>query len=312
MTKKSDQSIKQLQKDARTYIWHPFTQMQEWEQQDALLISRGKGTLVYDIEGNAYLDGTSSIWVNLHGHRHPIIDKAIRHQLTQIAHTTLLGLSHPPAIQLAKALVKLAPKGLQKVFFSDDGSTAVEIAIKMALQYWQQCASPQPRKTKFIHLGLAYHGDTVGSMSLSGIELFRKPFSPLLFPGRHHIDDPYCYRCPLNLQFPQCDLACADPLEDILKAKHEETAGVIVEPMVQGVAGLIPSPPGYLQRLHELCRRYKVLFIADEVATGFGRTGRMFACEHEAVSPDIMAIAKGITGGYLPLEIGRASCRERV
>jgi adenosylmethionine-8-amino-7-oxononanoate aminotransferase len=142
MTKKPDQSIKQLQKDARTYIWHPFTQMQEWEQQDALLISRGKGTLVYDIDGNAYLDGTSSIWVNLHGHRHPTIDKAIRHQLTQIAHTTLLGLSHPTAIQLAKALVKLAPKGLQKVFFSDDGSTAVEIALKMALQYWQQCPSP--------------------------------------------------------------------------------------------------------------------------------------------------------------------------
>ena len=301
MTKKQDQSIKQLQKDARTYIWHPFTQMQEWEQQPPLLIQRGKGTLVYDIEGNAFLDGTSSIWVNLHGHRHPTIDKAIRHQLTQIAHTTLLGLSHPPAIQLAKALVKLAPKGLQKVFFSDDGSTAVEIALKMAIQYWQQCPSPQPRKTQFIHLGLAYHGDTVGSMSLSGIELFRKPFSPLLFPGRHHIDAPYCYRCPLNLQFPQCNLACADPLEDILKAKHEEIAGVIVEPMVQGVAGLMPSPPGYLHRLRELCRRYHVLFIADEVATGFGRTGRMFACEHESVSPDIMAIAKGITGGYLPL-----------
>jgi adenosylmethionine-8-amino-7-oxononanoate aminotransferase len=301
MSKKSAQSIMQLQKDARSYVWHPFTQMQEWEQQPPLIISRGKGTFVYDVEGNAYLDGTSSIWVNLHGHRHPTIDQAIRHQLTQIAHTTLLGLSHPPAIQLAKALIKLAPKGLKKVFFSDNGSTAVEVALKMAIQYWQQCPSPQPRKTQFIHLGLAYHGDTVGGMSLSGIELFQKPFSSLLFPGRHSFDAPYCYRCPLNLQFPQCHMACVDPLERLLQEKHEEIAGVIVEPMVQGVAGLIPSPPGYLTRLRELCRQYHVLFIADEVATGFGRTGRMFACEHESVSPDIMAIAKGLTGGYLPL-----------
>jgi len=301
MPKKSAQSIMQLQKDARSYMWHPFTQMQEWEQQPPLIISRGKGTFVYDVEGNAYLDGTSSIWVNLHGHRHPTIDQAVRHQLTQIAHTTLLGLSHPPAIQLAKALIKLAPKGLKKVFFSDNGSTAVEVALKMAIQYWQQCPSPQPRKSQFIHLGLAYHGDTVGGMSLSGIELFRKPFSSLLFPGRHSFAAPYCYRCPLNLQFPQCHLACVDPLEKILQEKHEEIAGVIVEPMVQGVAGLIPSPPGYLKRLRDLCRQYHVLFIADEVATGFGRTGRMFACEHESVSPDIMAIAKGLTGGYLPL-----------
>ena len=301
MPKKSAPSVIHLQKDARSYVWHPFTQMQEWEQQPPLLISRGKGTFLYDVDGNAYLDGTSSIWVNLHGHRHPTIDQAIRHQLTQIAHSTLLGLSHPPAIQLAKALVHLAPKGLQKVFFSDNGSTAVEIALKMAIQYWQQCPSPQPRKTQFIHLGLAYHGDTVGGMSLSGIELFQKPFSSLLFPGRHHVEAPYCYRCPLALQFPQCQIACLDPLETFLQKKHEEIAGVIVEPMVQGVAGLIPSPPGYLQRLRELCRQYHVLFIADEVATGFGRTGRMFACEHEAVNPDIMALAKGLTGGYLPL-----------
>ena len=301
MSKKSAQSIRQLQQDARSYVWHPFTQMQEWEKQSPLIISRGKGTLVYDVEGNAYLDGTSSIWVNLHGHRHPTIDHAIRHQLTQIAHTTLLGLSHPPAIQLAKALVKLAPKDLKKIFFSDNGSTAVEVALKMAIQYWQQCPLPQPRKTQFIHLGLAYHGDTVGGMSLSGIEQFRKPFPALLFHGRQTFDAPYCYRCPLNLQFPQCQMACVDPLEKLLQEKHEEIAGVIVEPMVQGVAGLIPSPPGYLTRIRELCRQYHVLFIADEVATGFGRTGRMFACEHESVSPDIMAIAKGLTGGYLPL-----------
>ena len=301
MPKKSSTSIKQLEKDARSYVWHPFTQMKEWEQQNPLLINRGKGTLLYDMDGNAYLDGTSSIWVNLHGHRHPRIDQAIRQQLTKIAHTTFLGLSHPSAIQLAKALVKIAPIGLQKVFFSDNGSTAVEVALKMAIQYWQQCPSPQPQKTQFIHLSSAYHGDTVGGMSLSGIELFQQPFSSLLFPGRHNVDSPYCYRCPLGLQFPHCQMTCVDPLETLLQGKHEEIAGIIVEPMVQGVAGLIPSPPGYLRRVHELCQQYQVLFIADEVATGFGRTGRMFACEHESVCPDIMAIAKGLTGGYLPL-----------
>jgi len=301
MARKLSPSITQLQKDAHLHLWQPFTQMREWEQDPPLLISRGKGSFLYDLDGNAYLDGTSSIWVNLHGHRHPTIDKAIRHQLTCMAHSTLLGLSHPPAIQLAKALVQLAPKGLQKVFFSDNGSTAVEIALKMAIQYWQQCSSPQPRKTQFVHLGLAYHGDTVGGMSLSGIELFQKPFSSLLFADRHQVDGPYCYRCPLALEFPQCQMACIDPLEVLLQEKHEEIAGIIVEPMVQGVAGLLPSPPGYLQRLRELCRRYHVLFIADEVATGFGRTGRMFACEHESISPDIMALAKGMTGGYLPL-----------
>lgn len=290
----------QLQKDDCQYVWHPFTQMREWERQPPLIIKRGKGSYVYDMEGNPYLDATASIWVNVHGHRHPRIDQAIRHQLTQVAHTTLLGLSNPPAIQLAKALIRLAPKGLQKVFYSDNGSTAVEIAAKMAIQYWQQCPTPQTRKTHFIHLGMAYHGDTVGGVSLSGVELFRRPFSSLLFPS-HDIEPPYCYRCPLRLHFPECGLACLDPLEQLLQAKHEEIAGLILEPMVQAVAGIIPSPPGYLKRVRELCTRYNVLFIADEVATGFGRTGRMFACEHEGVSPDIMAIAKGLTGGYLPL-----------
>lgn len=290
----------QLQKDDCQYVWHPFTQMKEWACYPPLIIKRGKGSYVYDMEGNAYLDATASIWVNVHGHQHPRLDQAIRQQLNQVAHTTLLGLSNPPAIQLAKALIRLAPKGLQKVFYSDNGSTAVEVAAKMAVQYWQQCPAPQPTKTRFIHLGMAYHGDTVGGVSLSGIERFRKPFSSLLFPT-HDIEPPYCYRCPLQLHFPECGLACLDPLEKLLQAKHQEIAGLILEPMVQAVAGIIPSPAGYLKRVRELCTQYHVLFIADEVATGFGRTGRMFACEHEGVSPDIMAIAKGLTGGYLPL-----------
>jgi adenosylmethionine---8-amino-7-oxononanoate aminotransferase len=290
----------QLQKDDCEYVWHPFTQMQEWERHPPLIIQRGKGAYVYDTEGNAYLDATASIWVNVHGHRHPRIDRAIRQQLSRVAHTTLLGLSNPPSIQLAKALIRLAPKGLRKVFYSDNGSTAVEVAAKMAIQYWQQCSVPRPRKTRFIHLGMAYHGDTVGGMSLSGVELFRRPFPSLLFAS-HDIGPPYCYRCALRLHFPDCELACLAPLEKLLQEKHEEVAGLIIEPMVQAVAGMIPSPAGYLTRVRELCTRYNVLFIADEVATGFGRTGRMFACEHEGISPDIMAIAKGLTGGYLPL-----------
>lgn len=290
----------QLQKDDRQYLWHPFTQMREWERYPPLIIHRGQGSLVYDMEGNAYLDATASIWVNVHGHRHPRIDQAIRRQLSLVAHTTLLGLSNPPAIQLAKALIRLAPRGLEKVFYSDNGSTAVEVAAKMALQYWQQCPSPQPEKTQFIHLGMAYHGDTVGGVSLSGVELFRRPFTALLFPT-YDFAPPYCFRCPLHLRFPECGLACLDPLEILLQEHHRQIAGLIIEPMVQGVAGIIPSPPGYLIRVRELCRRYNVLLIADEVATGFGRTGRMFACEHEKISPDIMAIAKGLTGGYLPL-----------
>jgi adenosylmethionine---8-amino-7-oxononanoate aminotransferase len=300
MTKTIHQLSTQLQKDDCQFLWHPFTQMQEWERHPPLIIRRGKGSYVYDMDGNAYLDATASIWVNVHGHRHPRIDQAIRRQLTNIAHTTLLGLSNPPAILLAKALIRLAPRGLQKVFYSDNGSTAVEIAAKMAIQYWQQCPVPQPQKTRFIHLGMAYHGDTVGGVSLSGVESFRRPFSSLLFPT-HEFEPPYCYRCSLRLQFPECRLACLEPLETLLHVKHKEIAGLIVEPMVQGVAGIIPSPPGYLKRVRELCTRFNILFIADEVATGFGRTGRMFACEHEGISPDIMAIAKGLTGGYLPL-----------
>ncbi len=293
-------TTKHLQRDDHQYVWHPFTQMEEWVQEPPLIITHGKGVYLYDSEGNQYLDGTASIWVNVHGHRHPKLDHALRHQLTRLAHSTFLGLSNPPAIQLAKALIQLAPGGLAKVFYSDNGSTAVEIALKMALQYWQQCPSPRPRKTKFIHLGLAYHGDTVGTVSLSGIAPFRKPFSSVLFPT-YDIEAPHCYRCPLQLQFPDCQLACVTPLQDILQAKHEEIAGVVIEPMVQAVAGMIPSPPGYLKQVRDLCQQFQVLFIADEVATGFGRTGRMFACEHERVCPDIMAVAKGLTGGYLPL-----------
>ena len=274
--------------------------MQEWEQEEPLIIERGKGSYLIDTEGKKFLDGTSSIWVNLHGHRHPVLDRAIKKQLDKIAHSTLLGLANPPAIQLAQALIQIAPKGLKRVFYSDNGSTAVEIALKMAVQYWQQRHPEAGSKNTFLHLKMAYHGDTIGAVSVGNIEVFHARFKSLLFPTVE-ADPPYCYRCPLSLAYPSCGMACIDPIERILKERHRELAGFIIEPLVQAAAGMLTSPPGYLTRIRELCTKYHVLLIADEVATGFGRTGKMFACQHEGVTPDLMAVSKGLTGGYMPL-----------
>ena len=282
------------------YLWHPFTQMQEWEQEKPLIIDHGKGSYLIDTEGNRYLDGTSSIWVNLHGHRHPILNRALKKQLDKIAHSTFLGLSNPPAIELARALIRIVPKGLSRVFYSDNGSTAVEIALKMAVQYWQQRHPGAGSKKTFLHLKLAYHGDTIGAVSVGNIRLFHERFKPLLFPTME-AEPPYCYRCPLKLEYPSCQIACLDPIEAILKTRHQELAGFVIEPLMQAAAGMVAHPPGYLRRIRDLCTRYKVLLIADEVATGFGRTGKMFACDHEDVTPDLMAISKGMTGGYMPL-----------
>ena len=274
--------------------------MQEWEQEEPLIIEKGKGAYLIDTEGKRYLDGTSSIWVNLHGHRHPSLDRAIKNQLDKIAHSTFLGLSNPPAIQLARELIRIMPKGLKRVFYSDNGSTAVEVALKMAVQYWQQRHPEAGPKNTFLHLKLAYHGDTLGAVSVGNIELFHARFKSLLFPTLE-ADPPYCYRCPLNQTYPSCQMACLDPIDQLLKKRHRELAGFIIEPLVQAAAGMITAPPGYLTRIRELCTKYDVLLIADEVATGFGRTGKMFACQHEGVTPDLMAISKGLTGGYMPL-----------
>ena len=293
-------SSKQLSDWDHRYLWHPFTQMQEWEQEEPLIIEKGKGSYLIDTEGKKYLDGTSSIWVNLHGHRHPALDRAIKKQLDKIAHSTFLGLSNTPAIQLARELIRIAPTGLTRVFYSDNGSTAVEVALKMAVQYWQQRHPEAGSKKTFLHLKLAYHGDTIGAISVGNIELFHAPFKSLLFPTLE-ADPPYCYRCPLRLTYPSCQIACLDPIERILKEHHRELAGFIIEPLVQATAGMITAPTGYLTRVRELCTKYQVLLIVDEVATGFGRTGKMFACQHEGVTPDLMAISKGLTGGYMPL-----------
>jgi len=274
--------------------------MQEWEREAPLIVERGSGSYLIDTEGKKYLDGTSSIWVNLHGHRHPALDRALKKQLDKIAHSTLLGLSNPPAIELAHALIRIAPKGLARVFYSDNGSTAVEVALKMAVQYWRQRHPEAGPKNTFLHLKLAYHGDTIGAVSVGNIELFHSRFKPLLFPTVE-AEPPYCYRCPLNLTYPTCRMACIDPIEHILRTRHRELAGFIIEPLIQAAAGMVTQPAGYLKRIRELCTQYHVLLIADEVATGFGRTGKMFACQHERITPDLLAISKGLTGGYMPL-----------
>ncbi len=282
----------------REFVWHPFTQMKEYEGKDPVIIERGEGSYLIDSEGKRYIDGVSSLWVNIHGHGVPEIDDAIREQVGRLGHSTLLGVTNPPAAELAKELIDICPPGLKKVFYSGDGASAVEAAIKMAFQFWQHTG--KPGKTKFVSLCNGYHGDTLGAVSVGGIDLFHAAFKQLLFET-YQAPSYYCYRCPLGKTYPSCGLACAAELGGILEAHHEEIAAVILEPCVQAAGGMIVSPPGYLGRVREYCDRYGVLLILDEVATGFGRTGRMFACEHDGVTPDILVLGKGMTGGYLPL-----------
>ena len=289
-----------LEKLDKKYIWHPFTQMKEWEKDTPVIIESGKGSILTDIHGKKYIDGVSSLWVTVHGHRKKELDQAVANQLKKISHSTLLGLSNVPAILLAEKLIAIAPAGLTRVFYSDSGSTAVEIALKIAFQYWQQKGPEHQRKTGFISLSNAYHGDTIGSVSVGGIDLFHATYKPLLFHARK-IDSPHCYRCAYGLTYPECQKTCIMHAERTIEKYATVTAALVIEPLVQGAAGMLIQPPGYVKRIRELCMRYNILMIADEVATGFGRTGKMFACEHELVTPDILCTAKGITGGYLPL-----------
>ena len=265
------------------HLWHPFTQMRNWVEEEPVVISAGDGTDLVDVEGRRYIDGVSSLWCNVHGHRHPGIDQAIRDQLDRIAHSTMLGLTHGPAAELAGRLVEIAPPGLARVFYSDSGSTAVEVAIKMAFQYWHQRGGQHARRTGFVSLRDGYHGDTLGSVSVGGIDLFHSTYEPLLFRSW------------------KAAAGDASDLERILERHGEEVAAVVVEPLVQGAAGIRVQPQGYLREVHRLCDRFGTLLICDEVATGFGRTGTMFACEQERVAPDFLCLGKGLTGGYLPL-----------
>lgn len=286
-----------LAKDDKDFVWHPFTQMKEWLKDEPLIIEEARGSYLRDSKGKWYLDGVSSLWVNVHGHRKREIDLALKEQLNKVAHSSLLGLGNVPSIELARELVKIAPSGLKRVFYSDSGSTAVEIALKMAYQYWQIKGKP---KTAFIHLENSYHGDTIGSVSVGGIDLFRKGYKKLLFKS-YKVDAPYCYRCPKGKIYPLCGFECLNMLKETFSMRHQKISALIVEPLVQGAAGMIVWPQGVYEEMAGLCKKYNVLLIADEVAVGFGRTGTMFASTQEAVSPDILCVAKGITAGYLPL-----------
>ncbi|HSM93209.1 MAG TPA: adenosylmethionine--8-amino-7-oxononanoate transaminase [Anaeromyxobacteraceae bacterium] len=282
----------------RRNLWHPFTQMEEWLAEEPVVIDSADGVYLVDTLGHRYLDGVSSLWCNVHGHRVPEIDAAVRAQLDRVAHTTLLGLASTASIECAEELLRWTPKGLTRVFFSDAGATAVEIALKIAYQHHQ--LRGDTARTEFVGLRGAYHGDTIGSVSLGGVDLFHRIFKPLLFDV-HHAPQPYCYRCPLGKRWPDCAMACADEVERIVEARAGKVAALVLEPLVQGADGMITQPPGYVRRMRELCDRHGILLVCDEVATGFGRTGKMFAVEHEGVVPDLMTVAKGISGGYLPL-----------
>jgi adenosylmethionine-8-amino-7-oxononanoate aminotransferase len=275
----SEKKIKELNRADRKFVWHPFTQMQDWLTEEPVIIQKGRGNYLFDIQGRKYLDAISSLWVTVHGHAHPFINAAIKKQVDLISHSTLLGLSNVPATELAEKIIKIAPKGLKKVFYSDSGSTAVEIALKMAYQYFCQ-TTPNAKRDIFITFKNAYHGDTLGSVSVGGIELFHQIYKPLLMK---------------NL------IADFDNIEAIIKANASRVAAVIIEPMIQGAAGMLLQPKGFLKKLRAMCDKHGLLLIFDEVATGFGRTGKMFACQHEGVSPDILCIAKGLSGGYLPV-----------
>ena len=322
------------------HVWHPFTAMRQWRQREPLIIERGEGACLFDTHGRRYIDGTSSLWCNVHGHNHPAINAAIREQLDRVAHTTLLGLASPPSIELASRLIRLTDRHLpasegrrlHEVFYSDAGATAVEVAFKMAVGYWHHIG--MPGKRKFVGMAGAYHGDTTGSMSVGYSPLFHQPFVSMVFDVEM-FPNPDAVRWPQRRPHPDCSdchgelsscsgtwpsecnrLAetmlehCCGSLESLLRADGGEVAAVVIEPVMQGAAGMIPQPPGMVRRVRELCDQYDVLLIADEVATGFGRTGGMFACEHDEVTPDLLCLAKGLTGGYLPL--AATLCTDRI
>ncbi len=291
-----------LEKWDKKHVWHPFTQHHEWDAREPIIIRSGRGVWLTDTRGRRFMDGVSSLWVNVWGHNHPALNAAITKQLKKIAHSTFLGLSHEPAIRLAKKLTEIAPPGLSRVFYSDNGSTAVEVALKMAYQYWQ-LVSQDTKKTKFLSMKEGYHGDTLGAVSVGGIDLFHERFRGLLFKGWQVGDHlrPQTQHATHKKSVKSKVFGVRSEVSRILSRHHREIAAVVMEPLIQGASGMLLMPKGYLAHVAKLCKKYQVLLIVDEVATGFGRTGRMFASEHEGVSPDFLCVAKSITGGYLQL-----------
>ena len=301
------------------HVWHPFTQMRDWLRREPIVITSGQGAVLRDMRGREYLDANSSIWTNLHGHNHPKLNAALKRQLGKIAHSSALGFANEPASGLAAELVKLAnpkrsassPRRLQKVFFSDDGSTAMEVALKLAYEFTRRTRGPKT-KPRFLSLAGAYHGDTVGAVSLGHIDLFHKAYGGLLFKT-DQVMSPYCYRCPFNRAKPEradarktrkCNWECVGKVEAkcaVARKQGNPYAAFVFEPLMQGAAGMIPQPEGWLKRVTDIARGHGALLVADEVMTGFGRTGSVFASQTESVQPDFLALAKGLTGGYLPM-----------
>lgn len=282
------------------YIWHPAAQMKDYEELPPMVIARAKGAWLYDVHGKKYLDIISSWWCNLFGHAHPIINQAVKEQIDRLEHVIFANFSNEAAIRLAEALAKIVPKGLAKFHFNDNGSSAVEAALKMCFQYHLQTGHPE--RQKFMCLSEGYHGETIGALSVGSLDLYAQMYKPMMMENVH-VEAPDCYRCPYGKDRDHCQCECFEHAEKAFAAHGKETAAIIVEPLLQGSAGMRVYPPLYLQKLRRLCDETGVLLIADEIATGFGRTGRMFACDHAGITPDLMTISKGLTGGYLPMSI---------
>ncbi len=282
------------------HIWHPCTQMKDHEDFPPIVISRAQGVWLYDVEGNRYLDAVSSWWVNLFGHANKRLSAVLADQATKLEHVIFAGFSHEPAIELAERITKLAPTGLERVFFADNGSSSIEVALKMSFQYHQQ--TEHPKKTKFVTLSDAYHGETLGALALGDLDLYSKIYKPILM-DTIRVQGPDCYRCPFGKVRDTCASECYTEMETVLHKNHDKIAAVIIEPMIQAAAGMKMYSPEYLKKLRTTCSNLNIILIADEIAVGFGRTGNMFACEHASISPDIMCLSKGLTAGYMPLSL---------
>lgn len=290
--------LSSLQTKDLQHVWHPCSQMKDYEEFPPIVIKRGKGVWLYDEHGNRYLDAVSSWWVNLFGHANPRLSQALTEQAFTLEHAIFANFTHEPAVKVAEKLVELTPDGLNKVFYADNGSSAIEVALKMSFQYHMQ--SGKQTKKRFLALTDAYHGETLGALSVGGVDLYNEVYKPLLL-DTVRAQGPNCFRCPFNEQPESCLAQCISYVEEELVHLHEEITAVIIEPLIQAAAGMKMYPPIYLKRLRELCTKYDVHLIADEIAVGFGRTGTLFACEQAGISPDFMCLSKGLTGGYLPL-----------
>jgi adenosylmethionine---8-amino-7-oxononanoate aminotransferase len=288
-----------LNADSR-YVWHPCTPSTDIESVAPLLIERASGVYLYDVEGKSYLDAISSWWVNLFGHNHPRLNVALKNQLEKMAHVMFAGVTHRPAIELARKLIERTPENLQRVFFSDNGSTSIEVALKMSLQFWKQTG--KEKKNRFVYLKGGYHGETLGALSVCGIDLFRNKFEDVL-ADNIEVEGPDCFHCPFGLNRESCQAECFESMEKVLTDQNSTIAGVLVEPLVQGAAGMKMYPPIYLKKLEDACKSVDVHIIFDEIAVGFGRTGSLFVCESNGLQPDFLCLSKGITSGYLPLSV---------